>query len=1321
MYSGKRINSSVSSSLPFSKTTRFAPLALLFLGLQCGGSINSGGSVPLVEQEPSIQELERMANEALNLGSSSVVSLQVGSSLSDAMQLSLPIEGVNYTLVLSPTSVRKETNLRIKNADGSMSFMTMPQARTFRGEILELEGSSAAASLLPDGLYGIVELPGNRRYGFEPLRARVSRARADQYAIYDANNVVPSGGVCLQTADSNPPGGGGGGSALGLGGMQVAEMAIDCDFQFFQARGSNVATVINEVENIINTMNLQYENEVGITHVIIDIVVRTSAAANPYTTDNANALLDQFEAHWNTDPILSQINHDLAHLFTGRNIFADGVGSGVIGIASLNAVCNSFNYGLVETECCSSLACRTDLSAHEIGHNWGANHCTPCADTTMHSPLQCANTFAASSISAIESFLATRSCLDSLPCPFNLPPEADAGPNKTANVGQSISFSASGSTDESALINYLWDFGDGSNASGISVSHSYAAAGNYNVVLQVQDDCGAFDSDAAVASIGTAPPTNQPPTVDAGPARTVTLPAMASLDGLVTDDGLPNPPGFVTKLWTKQTGPGNVTFGNAALEDTTASFSQSGTYVLRLSGDDDGVGSNPAVTDTVTITVNPAAPANMPPSVDAGPAQIITLPATASLNGTITDDGLPNPPGAVTRMWSQIDGPGPMSFGNASAEDTTASFDFAGVYVLQLSADDDGAGPNAAVSDTVQITVNDAPPTNQAPSVDASPENQTITLPASASLSATATDDGLPNPPGALTRSWSKVSGPGNITFSSPSGLSTTASFSAAGAYVIRFQASDSALSANDDINVTVNAAPPTNQAPVVDASPENQTITLPASASLSATASDDNLPSPPAALTLSWSKISGPGNVTFSTPNALGTLASFSAAGSYVLRFQASDSLLSANDDINVTVSAGSGNLDANFTQARLVGPSQYLAFNPASEILELGDELQLNASSSSGNISAFQWQFGDGMSATGSIVEHKFMSAGSFTMRLTVSNNSGEQAIEERVVQVAASMSLGQSMPLFGNNAQDIAIDGDTAWISYANWVLSKVNVSNPASMQVLGNTTLNHSSVAVAASNGHVFLCGGAFGGIKIYSGAGAQAQLVGSYTASGAQDAQAIDKVLFVAGWASGLRILNINNPAAPVLIGSAVLSNGATAEAILVADGIAYIADNSNKIYLFDISALNTASPSAISPVLVKTLTMPGRIRRMSASGDLLVAQAYSGAMSYVINVSDPANASQISSIDMAAISGGPVPQGILVNEGKLYAGFSSVLNLGTAAARINLIEPAEPYLMEFFSGASNNVLGTLKNPILHNGHVIFANSMYMATSIAIPE
>src|SRR3989442_4960498 len=100
------------------------------------------------------------------------------------------------------------------------------------------------------------------------------------------------------------------------------------------------------------------------------------------------------------------------------------------------------------------------------------------------------------------------------------------------------------------------------------------------------------------------------------------------------------------------------------------------------------------------------------------------------------------------------------------------------------------------------------PLANQAPVVNAGAD-QVITLPGSANLTGVASDDGQPNPPGALTTTWSPVSGPGTVSFSNASALNSTATFSASGAYVLRLTASDRALAVSDDVAVTVNPALP--------------------------------------------------------------------------------------------------------------------------------------------------------------------------------------------------------------------------------------------------------------------------------------------------------------------------------------------------------------------------------------------------------------------------------------------------------------------------------------------------------------------------------
>jgi hypothetical protein len=107
------------------------------------------------------------------------------------------------------------------------------------------------------------------------------------------------------------------------------------------------------------------------------------------------------------------------------------------------------------------------------------------------------------------------------------------------------------------------------------------------------------------------------------------------------------------------------------------------------------------------LPVPPNPPANQVPQVNAGQDQSATLnsPVTVSLGGTVSDDGLPNPPGAVTTLWDQVSGPAPVFFVNPSAVDTTATFSDSGTYVLRLIANDG----DLSASDDVTVTVNPPP------------------------------------------------------------------------------------------------------------------------------------------------------------------------------------------------------------------------------------------------------------------------------------------------------------------------------------------------------------------------------------------------------------------------------------------------------------------------------------------------------------------------------------------------------------------------------------------------------------------------------------
>lgn len=187
---------------------------------------------------------------------------------------------------------------------------------------------------------------------------------------------------------------------------------------------------------------------------------------------------------------------------------------------------------------------------------------------------------------------------------------------------------------------------------------------------------------------------------------------------------------------------------------------------------------------------------------------------------------------------------------------------------------------------------------NDVPVVEAG-ENQTIILPAPASLDGTVDDDDLEH--GRMTITWSKWKGPGGVTFGADNAVDTTASFSAAGIYVLRLTASDGEHSAHDDVTITVNPDAE-NQAPVAEAEAEPQTVGVGEVVVLDGKDSSD-----PGGDSLSyhWSISAEPegSNVVLNNPSMVSASFVPSVKGLYTLTLTVSDGEKQHSDAVKVTV----------------------------------------------------------------------------------------------------------------------------------------------------------------------------------------------------------------------------------------------------------------------------------------------------------------------------------------------------------------------------------------------------------------------------------
>jgi len=150
---------------------------------------------------------------------------------------------------------------------------------------------------------------------------------------------------------------------------RVITISTDADPEWFRKYGEQSNAVI---ASIINTAEAVYNRQLGLRFRIVRQHVY--ADASPYTSSEPGALLSAFTRNpenaknLSTNPASFHDDVDLKHLFTGKDI--DG---SVIGIAYIGVVCAvpSLSYGITQGYLD---AANPGIFAHELGHNFGANH-----------------------------------------------------------------------------------------------------------------------------------------------------------------------------------------------------------------------------------------------------------------------------------------------------------------------------------------------------------------------------------------------------------------------------------------------------------------------------------------------------------------------------------------------------------------------------------------------------------------------------------------------------------------------------------------------------------------------------------------------------------------------------------------------------------------------------------------------------------------------------------------------------------------------------------------------------------------------------------
>jgi len=315
--------------------------------------------------------------DTLQLADFTVQQLDLPATNPQQLAVYITIDGVNRVLHLRQHSIRSDDFQLLVDEGNGLVAVAPPAPRTYRGFVLGVGDSRVAASLSDGRLTASIYSHNGEAWYVEPLTGVVSDAAPADHVVYQGSDVLPDyehrcgTDEVLHRVAPEAKGTGHGDRTTGL---EICEIGLEADYPFYQ-RFYDLDATVYQMEAIYNDVETVYERDTDITYEVTTIVVRTSSADDPYTTNNPSALLEQMQAEWTSN--LSGIRRDVAQLFTGRDLYG-----GVIGIAWLGSICSgTYGYSLCQSVFGgSNWPKRVALHAHELGHSWNATHCDGYSD-----------------------------------------------------------------------------------------------------------------------------------------------------------------------------------------------------------------------------------------------------------------------------------------------------------------------------------------------------------------------------------------------------------------------------------------------------------------------------------------------------------------------------------------------------------------------------------------------------------------------------------------------------------------------------------------------------------------------------------------------------------------------------------------------------------------------------------------------------------------------------------------------------------------------------------------------------------------------------
>ena len=320
-----------------------------------------------------LNPIEKSLGEVLSFGTPQIKSNEFKIYQIDFNSLKNQLEGVGH---VNDNLSGFIAAIRIPLEDGTMhEFLSKENntmARELAAEFTEIKafdgigssnGENANWDITPHGFHAMIHIPGKGTTFIDPI----IKGNTEYYIVYNRKDFTSE--KVMECGLIDDPGTQTSNIVKSFGNCdkRTYRLALAATGEYTTFHGGTVPLALAAQVTTMNRVNQVFGRDLAIQMTIIannNLIIYTNSGTDPYTNNNGATMLNQNQTTCTS--VIGSANYDIGHVFS--------TGGG--GIAQLQSPCNASGKARGVTGSSAPIGDPFDIDyvAHEMGHQFGANH-----------------------------------------------------------------------------------------------------------------------------------------------------------------------------------------------------------------------------------------------------------------------------------------------------------------------------------------------------------------------------------------------------------------------------------------------------------------------------------------------------------------------------------------------------------------------------------------------------------------------------------------------------------------------------------------------------------------------------------------------------------------------------------------------------------------------------------------------------------------------------------------------------------------------------------------------------------------------------------